>query len=70
MFPGVCLAEEEKVSQTMDVLETENVLLECRFSPDILKSQTKQPNMYWIRSNRNGHINVAFDQIMVANNYS
>ena len=66
----MCFGEEEKASQTMDVLETENVLLECRFSPDILKAQGKTPNMYWLRSNRKGHTNVAFDQIMVANNYS
>lgn len=65
------MAEEEKVSQTMDVLETENVLLECRFSPEILRAESQQPNMYWIRSsNRHEPVNVAFNQIMVANNYS
>ena len=57
--------------QTMDVLETENVLLECRFSPrEVLGPGKKEPTFFWIRTNRNGHDNVAIGETQLENNYS
>ncbi len=66
--------------QTMDVLETENVLLECRFSPrevlgggsgrDRDSRERERPLLYWIRTNRRGHDNVAIDDAELENNYS
>ncbi len=55
--------------QTMDVLETENVLLECRFDPgEVLRGGS--PLFFWIRTNRNGHDNVAIGETQLENNYS
>ena len=53
-------------AQTMDVLESENVLLDCRF-PTGLSNQ--ELVLYWIRSNRNGHDNVAIKELILENNY-
>ena len=52
-------AEESPSSVTpaiVDVQEGQNVRLDCRFSPDLAK---KASTLYWIRTNRNGHDNVA-----------
>lgn len=54
-------------SQTMDVLEGENVLLECKFDPGIVN---EQPKFFWIRTNRDGHDNVAIGNTPLENNYS
>ena len=45
-------------TQTLDVLEGENVLLECKF-PEGLFQRDREYTHYWIRSNRHGHDNVA-----------
>jgi len=50
---GVSRAIEEVVQ---DVIEGEDVTLECRYSPALSSSDS---TLYWIRSNRVGHDNVA-----------
>ena len=54
-------------AQTMDLLEKEDVLLECRFPTRITD---REIILYWIRSNRNGHDNVAIGNLILENNYS
>ena len=54
-------------AQTMDVLESENVLLDCRFPTGLTD---KEVVLYWIRSNRNGHDNVAISELILENNYA
>ena len=54
-------------SQSMDVLEGENVLLECKFDPAIV---SQDPKFFWIRTNRDGHDNVAIGTSPLENNYS
>ncbi len=56
--------------QTMDVLEGENVLLECRFSAAEVLAGGEQPLFFWIRTNRKGHDNVAIGETQLENNYS
>ncbi len=56
-------------AQTLDVLEMENVLLECRF-PEGLTDRDREYTLYWIRSNRHGHDNVAIGGLQLENNYS
>ena len=41
---------------TIDVSEGEDATLECRFSPQLSK---KDSTLFWIRTNRKGHDNVA-----------
>lgn len=48
-------------------MEGENVVLECRFSPRIADHN---PIFYWLRTNREGHDNVAFDHASVENDYT
>ena len=71
IFPGLCLCRDQdqpsSSSQTMDVMEAENVLLECRFQPAIMDYK---PRFFWIRTNRNGHDNVAIGDSPLENNYS
>lgn len=51
---------------TIDVTEEQDVLLECRFSPDLSK---KASTLYWIRTNRKGHDNVAIGETPFQANY-
>lgn len=53
-----CLADESSAANPaiVDVQEGQNVRLDCRFSPTLAK---KASTLYWIRTNRNGHDNVA-----------
>ena len=54
-----CMAEESSPAgqpAIVDVQEGQNVRLDCRFSPNLAK---KASTLYWIRTNRNGHDNVA-----------
>ena len=51
----------------MDVLETERVLLECKFDPKIVR---QNPTFYWIRENRFGHDNAAIGETPLEDNYS
>ena len=41
---------------TIDVSEGEDATLECRFAPQLSK---KDSTLFWIRTNRKGHDNVA-----------
>ena len=50
-----------------DVLESENVLLECRFSVGLTN---REFTLYWIRSNRHGTDNVAIGDLRLENNYA
>ena len=59
---------ETPSTQTMDVLEGENVLLECRFPPS--KVDTSRATLYWIRSNRDGHDNAAIGDNSLDDAYS
>ena len=56
-------------TQTLDVLEGENVLLECKF-PEGLFERDREYTHYWIRSNRHGHDNVAIGGLQLENNYA
>nr|XP_040575461.1 hemicentin-1-like [Lepeophtheirus salmonis] len=56
-----------KALQTMDVLEKENVQLECRFSPGLAH---RAKTLYWIRTNRYGTDNVAIGPSPLQENYS
>ena len=49
-----------------DVTEGSNVQLECRFSPELSR---KASTLYWIRTNRKGHDNVAIGETPFQNNY-
>ena len=49
-----------------DVTEGSNVHLECRFSPELSR---KASTLYWIRTNRKGHDNVAIGETPFSNNY-
>lgn len=50
----------------IDVEEGEHVRLECRFSSQLA---VKASTLYWIRSNRNGHDNVAIGGTPFQENY-
>jgi hypothetical protein len=54
----------------MDVLEGENVLLECRFSTQSRKVNPARMTYYWIRSNRDGHDNAAINEQSMDDSYS
>ena len=64
-FSGGALATGD--FQTLDVLETENVLLECRFTPDQVGPN---PTLYWIRSNRYLDDNVAIKGTPLEDDYA
>jgi hypothetical protein len=64
-FLGVINGQSES-PLTIDVNENENVLLECRFSPQLSK---KASTLYWIRTNRKGHDNVAIGATPFQANY-
>ena len=49
-----------------DVTEGSNVKLECRFSPELSR---KASTLFWIRTNRKGHDNVAIGETPYQNNY-
>ena len=49
-----------------DVQEGSNVQLECRFSPELSR---KASTLFWIRTNRKGHDNVAIGETPYQNNY-
>ena len=66
LFSGLCECRKP-ASQTMDVLESENVLLECRFSVGLTN---REFTLYWIRSNRHGTDNVAIGDLRLENNYA
>ncbi len=51
---------------TIDVTEGEDVRLECRFSSQLSK---KASTLYWIRTNRRGHDNVAIGDTPFQANY-
>ena len=44
---------------SIDVEEGENVVLKCRFPPEL---STRGSTLYWIRTNRRGHDNVAIGE--------
>ena len=64
---SILISGVSSATQTMDVLEKEDVLLECRFPTRITD---REIILYWIRSNRNGHDNVAIGNLILENNYS
>ena len=47
---------------SIDVEEGENVVLKCRF-PAELSAQAKGSTLFWIRTNRRGHDNVAIGEV-------
>ena len=51
---------------TIDVTEDQNVRLQCRFSPELSK---KASTLFWIRTNRQGHDNVAIGETPYQANY-
>jgi hypothetical protein len=56
---GLCLGAETRGSEEVDVkdvVEGQDVVLECRFSPALVE---KEATLYWIRSTTNQHDNVA-----------
>ena len=68
-FAGMTWAGIRDQTQTLDVLEGENVLLECKF-PEGLFERDREYTHYWIRSNRHGHDNVAIGGLQLENNYA
>ena len=61
-FAGVIsqAAAQSENPLTIDVKEGEDAHLECRFSPQLSKKET---TLFWIRTNRKGHDNVAIGSI-------
>ena len=51
----------------LDVQEGQEVSLECRYSPELLREGSS--TLYWIRTNRNGHDNVAIGGTPFQENY-
>ena len=58
--------DNDNAKTTIDVQEGDNVKLECRFSPSLA---VKASTLYWIRTNRNGHDNVAIGSTPFQQNY-
>ena len=50
---------ERNLEETIDVTQDQDVQLKCRFSPELAK---KSSTLFWIRTNREGHDNVAIDE--------
>ena len=63
--PALGSRSATKGESSIDVEEGETVRLECRFPPDRAGTAT----LYWIRTNRNGHDNVAIDGTPYGENY-
>ena len=66
-IPGLLLVSgQSEAPLQIDVTEGEDVVLECRFSPALSK---KASTLYWIRTNRKGHDNVAIGNTPFQANY-
>ena len=65
-FPGFLVSGQSEAPLQIDVTEGEDVVLECRFSPQLSK---KASTLYWIRTNRKGHDNVAIGNTPFQANY-
>ena len=65
-FLGVIVLGQSEAPLQIDVTEGEDVVLECRFSPQLSK---KASTLYWIRTNRKGHDNVAIGNTPFQANY-
>jgi hypothetical protein len=63
---GVIVFGQSEAPLQIDVNESEDVVLECRFSPSLSK---KASTLYWIRSNRKGSDNVAIGNTPFQANY-
>ena len=53
--------------ETKDVIEGQDVVLECRFSPALASSDA---TLYWIRSSNNKHNNVAIGDTPYSTGYT
>ena len=63
---GLINGQQNQGPTTIDVTEDQNVLLECRFSPELAM---KASTLFWIRTNRQGHDNVAIGETPYQANY-
>jgi hypothetical protein len=61
-----CVGDESSPS-SIDVEEGDNVKLTCHFAPELAGKDT---TLYWIRTNRNGHDNVAIGSTPFQKNYA
>jgi len=61
ILAGLCFCEE-----LMDVVSGTSVVLECRFDPQL---NQKHSTLYWIRSNRRNHDNVAIGETAFHQDY-
>ena len=66
IFSGSIVWGQSEAPLQIDVSEGEDVVLECRFSPQLSK---KASTLYWIRTNRKGHDNVAIGSTPFQANY-
>ena len=64
IFPGLCCQIQDEVK---DVVEGEDVVLECRFSPSLSGTDG---TLYWIRSSANQHDNVAIGDTPYSTGYT
>ena len=64
-FTGVIYGQSE-TPLIMDVTEGEDVLLKCRFQPELSQRASQ---LFWIRTNREGHDNVAIGETPYQTNY-
>jgi hypothetical protein len=66
LISGSLVLCQSEAPLQIDVTEGEDVVLECRFSPQLSK---KASTLYWIRTNRKGHDNVAIGNTPFQANY-
>ena len=66
LLSGASCAQHLNGEGSIDVEEGDNVRLECRFAPSLA---VKASTLYWIRTNRNGHDNVAIGDTPFQGNY-
>ena len=64
LFSGLCCQIQDEVK---DVVEGEDVVLECRFSPSLSGTDG---TLYWIRSSANQHDNVAIGDTPYSTGYT
>ena len=64
LISGLCCQIEDEVK---DVVEGEDVVLECRFSPSLSGTDG---TLYWIRSSANQHDNVAIGDTPYSTGYT
>ena len=57
---------ERNLEETIDVTQDQDVQLKCRFSPELAM---KASTLFWIRTNRQGHDNVAIGETPYQANY-